>query len=72
VLATHVDVGRALVDQLAPACRVVTIPEPNQAALAAVAIHGFREARRLRRMRLGPAVPVRTDWIWALASPGVG
>jgi GNAT superfamily N-acetyltransferase len=72
VLATHVGVGRALVDQLAPACRVVTIPEPNQAALAAVAIHGFREVRRLRRMRLGPAVPVRTDWIWALASPGAG
>jgi GNAT superfamily N-acetyltransferase len=72
VLATHVAVGRALVDQLAPACRVVTIPEPNQAALAAVASHGFREARRLRRMRLGPAVPVRTDWIWALASPGAG
>ena len=72
VLATHVDVGRALVDRLAPACRVVTIPEPNQPALAAVASHGFREARRLRRMRLGPAVPVRTDWVWALASPGAG
>ncbi len=72
VLATHVGVGRALVDQLAVACRVVTIPEPNQAALAAVAMHGFREVRRLRRMRLGPPVPVRTDWIWALASPGAG
>jgi len=72
VHATQVDVGRALVDQLAPACRVVTIPEPNQHALAAVSGHGFREARRLRRMRLGPAVPMRTDWVWALASPGAG
>lgn len=66
------DAGRALVDQLAPACRVVTVPEPNAVALAALERHGFREARRLRRMRLGPAIEMRPEQVFALASPGAG
>lgn len=70
--AIDADAGRAIVDRLAPACRVVTVPAPNEAALAAFARHDFREARRLRRMRLGPPTAARPDWIWALASPGAG
>lgn len=66
------DAGRAVIDQLAPACRVVTVPAPNEPALAALERHGFREARRLRRMRLGPPVEMRPAWVWALASPGAG
>ncbi len=72
VHAIDADAGRALVDQLAPACRVATVPVPNTAALVALERHGFREARRLRRMRLGPAVSMRPDWVFALASPGAG
>ena len=71
-LARDPDAGEALFAQLVPACRVAVIPEPNRAALDAAARHGFSELRRLRRMRLGPAVAVRPEWIWALASPGVG
>lgn len=66
------DAGDALFAQLAPAARVVVIPEPNRNALDAAARHGFSEQRRLRRMRLGPAVAMRLDCLWALASPGAG
>ncbi|MBL0212846.1 MAG: GNAT family N-acetyltransferase [Myxococcales bacterium] len=72
VLAKDPDAGREIVDLLAPACSVSAVPEPNRAAVDALARHGFVEARRLRRMRLGPAVPIRVDRIWALASPGAG
>jgi GNAT superfamily N-acetyltransferase len=72
VFATDRDAGDALFAQLAPAARVVVLPEPNSAALAAAARHGFTEHRRLRRMRLGPAIAMRLDCLWALASPGAG
>lgn len=71
-LATDADAGEPLFAQLAPACSVAVIPEPNRAALDAAARYGFSEVRRLRRMRLGPAVAVHPEWIWALASPGAG
>ena len=72
VIASEPDVGLALLAHLAPACRVATVPVPNEAALAAFADLGYTCARRLRRMRLGPEVAVRPTWIWALASPGAG
>ncbi len=72
VIARDPAAGRALFDRLAPCCRVVAIPEPNRGAIEAIASNGFTELRRLRRMRLGPVVPARVDWIWALASPGAG
>jgi hypothetical protein len=72
MIARDAGAGRALVDRFAPACRVATIPIPNDTAMAAFAAHGYREQRRLRRMRLGPAVRARVEWIWALASPGAG
>jgi GNAT superfamily N-acetyltransferase len=72
VLARDAGAGRQIIDALAPSCRVATVPVPNQAALDAFTSHGFTELRRLRRMRLGPAVAQRTEWIWALASPGAG
>ncbi len=72
VIARDVGAGRALVDQLAPGCAVAAVPVANEPALAAFAANGFREARRLRRMRRGPAVAIETPWIWALASPGAG
>ena len=72
VLAMDPGAGREIVDRLAPACTVTAVPETNRAAVDALTRHGFVETRRLRRMRLGPAVPVRPEWIWALASPGAG
>jgi N-acetylglutamate synthase-like GNAT family acetyltransferase len=72
VIALDGDAGRALVAALAPACAVVSVPAPNEAAVAAVVAHGFVEARRLTRMRLGPPVGVRPTWVWALANPGTG
>jgi hypothetical protein len=72
VLARDAGAGRQIIDALAPACRVATVPVPNHAALDAFAAHGFTELRRLRRMRLGPQITQRTEWIWALASPGAG
>ena len=45
VLARDLDAGHAIVDRLAPAARIATIPAPNAAAIAAFARHGFREQR---------------------------
>jgi ribosomal protein S18 acetylase RimI-like enzyme len=64
--------GRALVDRLAASCTTSTVPLANEPAVAALAANGFTETRRLERMRLGPAVPSRVTWIWALASAGAG
>ena len=72
LIARDPGAGRALVDRLAPGCANAALPLANEPALAALAAHGFTELRRLRRMRLGPALPSRTAWIWALASPGAG
>lgn len=63
--------GRALLDRVAPACNVASVPAASTAALAAVADHGFAPVRQLRRMRLGAPVPT-PGWLWALASPGAG
>jgi hypothetical protein len=34
--------------------------------------NGFVHQRPITRMRLGPEVPIRVPWIWALASAGAG
>lgn len=72
VLARDAATGVALIDALAPAARVCTVPATNAPALAALARHGYREVRRLARMRLGPPLPAPRAAIWALASPGAG
>jgi hypothetical protein len=72
VVARDPGVGRAIVEQLAAPCTTATVSRDNAAALDALAAAGFVELRRLRRMRLGPAVPARADWIWTYASAGAG
>jgi hypothetical protein len=72
VIARDAGVGRAIVEQLAAPCTNATVSRDNAAALDALAAAGFVERRRLRRMRLGPAVPARADWIWTYASAGAG
>jgi predicted GNAT family acetyltransferase len=66
------DPGRAVVSALAPGCRLATVPVPNEVAHDALAHAGFTDVRELARMRLGPPVPSRVDWVWALASAGAG
>ncbi len=72
VIARDPGAGRAVIDQLASACSTTTVPLANEPAVAAAIANGFHEARRLQRMRLGPQVASRADWIWALASAGAG
>jgi GNAT superfamily N-acetyltransferase len=72
VIARSPAAGRAVVEQLAAPCRVATVPEPNEPARRAFADAGFTDVRRLARMRLGPPVASRVDWVWALASAGAG
>ncbi len=72
VIAQTSKTGRAIFDALAPASAAVTVPIPNAEAMAASASHGFACVRRLTRMRLGEAVPVRPDHVWSLASAGAG
>lgn len=72
VIACTAATGRALVERFAPACTTAVAPLANTAAVAALAACGFTEARPLRRMRLGPPVAARPDWLWTLASPGAG
>ena len=71
VIARDAGAGRAIVEALAAPCVVVGAPA-HDAALAALAANGFREARRLRRMYLGMPVNAPKDHVWALASPGAG
>lgn len=72
VIARDPDVGRRLIETLFGASTHLAVPAPNEVALAACTEVGFTEARRLRRMRLGAAIPVRVDWVWTLASAGAG
>lgn len=72
VIARDPGAGRAVVDQLAPACIVAAVPRPHEHAMAALAAHGFTEHRPLSRMRLGPPVEARAEWLWALVTPGTG
>jgi GNAT superfamily N-acetyltransferase len=72
VIARDVAAGNAVVAALAPACRIATVPEPNQAARRALADAGFADVRVLARMRLGPRVASRVEWVWTLASAGAG
>jgi hypothetical protein len=72
VIARTAMAGRALVDHLAPACTVAAASLANPAAIDALLANGFRQARPLRRMRLGPPIAARPDWVWTLSSPGSG
>ena len=72
VIARDPGAGRAVVDRLAGSAMSATVSLTNEPAVAAVQANGFVELRRLDRMRRGPALPSRPDWIWALASPGAG
>lgn len=72
VIARTPDAGRTVVDALARACKVATVPAPNEAARRALAAAGFADVRELVRMRLGPPIASRVDWLWALASAGAG
>jgi len=72
IIARDAGAGRALVDALVAPCSVVGAPASNAAAMRALAAHGFVEARRLRRMHLGPGPAAPRDHVWALASPGAG
>jgi GNAT superfamily N-acetyltransferase len=72
VIARDPGAGRAIVDRLAGACTIAAAPLANAPALAALAANGFAELRTITRMRLGPEVPIRVPWVWALASPGAG
>lgn len=72
VIARDPVAGRELVERLAGACATATVPLANAATVGAITANGFTELRRLARMRLGPAVPSRVAWIWALASAGAG
>lgn len=72
VIARDAGAGRALIDELAAGCSTSTVPLPNEAAFAALGANGFTVVRTLERMRRGPRLASRTDWIWALASAGAG
>ncbi len=72
LIARDVGAGRELVDRLEAGCTVAGVPLANEAAIAALEAHGFRETRRLSRMRLGPEVPTPVEALWAMASAGAG
>jgi N-acetylglutamate synthase-like GNAT family acetyltransferase len=72
VIASTAAAGRGLVERFAPGCATAVAPLANTAAVAALAACGFTGARPLRRMRLGPPVAARPDWLWTLVSPGAG
>ena len=75
VIARDPGAGRALVDRLAssaPSPTSAAVSVANDPAVAALQANGFVEVRRLKRMRRGPALSSRGNWIWALASPGAG
>ncbi|HEY4242046.1 MAG TPA: GNAT family N-acetyltransferase [Kofleriaceae bacterium] len=72
IVARDPGAGRELVARLAGATKVATVAVPNTAACEALAAAGFTVARRLERMRLGPPIGDRHEWIFALASAGAG
>jgi len=72
MIARDPDTGRALIDRVAPACTLASVPTDNAPAIAAFTAHGFAVTRTLRRMRLGPAIATPPGWLWALSSPGAG
>lgn len=72
VIASAAATGRALVEHFAPACATAVASLANTTAVAALAAGGFTEARPLRRMRLGPPIAARSEWVWTRASPGAG
>lgn len=72
VIASTAAAGRALVERFAPACATAVASLANTSAVTALATCGFTGARPLRRMRLGPPIVARPEWVWTLASPGAG
>jgi N-acetylglutamate synthase-like GNAT family acetyltransferase len=72
VIASTAATGRALVERFAPVCATAVAPLANTAAVSSLVTCGFTETRPLRRMRLGPPIAARPDWVWTLASPGAG
>ena len=69
VIARDPAVGRALIDRLSPGSTYSAIPLQHLAAFDA---NGFTLVKPLSRMRLGAAVPIHVDHVFALASPGAG
>jgi GNAT superfamily N-acetyltransferase len=72
VIARDPAAGRALVERLAGACTIATVPVPNAAAMTAFTDAGFGPARTLHRMRRGAPLETRPAWLWGLASAGAG
>lgn len=69
VIARDPDVGRALVERLAPGSTYAAIPLEHLEAFEA---NGFAVVKPLSRMRLGAHVPIQVPRVFALASPGAG
>jgi GNAT superfamily N-acetyltransferase len=72
MIANDDSAGALLFAALAPGAGVVGVPAGNAAALASARDAGFVLQRRIKRMRRGPAVAIRPERVWALASAGLG
>jgi hypothetical protein len=72
VVARDRDAGVAIIAAIAGPCTTATVSCLNEPAQVALAAAGFVEQRRNKRMRRGPAVASRADWIWTYVSPGAG
>ena len=69
VIARDANAGRTLVERLAPGSTYAAIPITHLPTFEA---SGFSLVKPLSRMRLGAAVPIDIDRVFALASPGAG
>jgi GNAT superfamily N-acetyltransferase len=72
VIARDPGAGAELIQRLAPGCSNAALPLTNEPAVAAIAVVGFTELRKITRMRLGPPVPIRVPWVWTFVSAGAG
>ncbi len=72
IVALNDQAGGDLLAALAPGGEILALPAPCAAALAMSAALGFAPVRRLRRMRLGPAVGLDPRRVWALLAAGAG